>query len=178
MRGVHPVVQPDGILTPDAVARSAIPHFRVGLTPNYKPTREDAAELLRRFGMNYEDPINPGSGEDECQPGDGEDNLLPLDSELDADDEQSGARGSIATHGFRPFSLSSSLESLLNEHFLSLLQLRIKYNLGWAGAEYLRWEIETTQRPATDILHDKAEVRSQFNTVFLDCQLIINSRRY
>ncbi|KAI0824358.1 hypothetical protein BC628DRAFT_1379076 [Trametes gibbosa] len=160
MKGVHPVVEPAGTLTRAAVARSATPHFRVGLTPEYKPARDDAAELLRRFGMKddhgaeFEElvPIE----EDRWGLSDSEESGSLPSREPNIDDEQPRAKPT-ATHGFLPFSLSSSLESLLNGHFLSLLQLRIKYHLGWSGAEFLRWEIETTQREATDILNDKAE---------------------
>ncbi|OJT05220.1 hypothetical protein TRAPUB_3985 [Trametes pubescens] len=51
LRGVHPAVEPDGTLTRVVVARSAAPHFRVGLTPNYKPSNEDTAERLRKYGL-------------------------------------------------------------------------------------------------------------------------------
>ncbi|KAI0668099.1 hypothetical protein C8Q78DRAFT_1099205 [Trametes maxima] len=159
LRGVHPVVQPDGHFTPDASARTAAPQFRVGLSSTYKPTKEDAVELLRKFGLaeNYDaKPAEEVEAEqlEEFSEDEMEDSLdlMDLESALNDDGVQE-----IARQGFRPFSLSSSLESLLNGHLLHILQLRIKYDLGWAGAEVLRAEIETTQRSADDILGEKED---------------------
>ncbi|KAI0367123.1 hypothetical protein BV20DRAFT_1091315 [Pilatotrama ljubarskyi] len=164
MRGVYPVVQLDGTPTQAAVIRGAVPHFRIGLTNSYKPSQEDAAELLRRFGLQEEyhaDPDHASEQEEEIQGQQG--NLredfedLPLhDFELEMLDAERPATEQVAS-GFRPFSLSSSLESLLNGHFLSILQLRIRYGLGWGGAEVLRSVIETTQREATDVLREREE---------------------
>lgn len=161
LRGVHPIVNPDGTYTRTAVARGAVPHFRVGLTPGYKPTKEDAAELLRKFGLkdDYDASaeVDANTGQQQ-EPEDGIEEEQPTDLDFEMGDEQTSTE-ETASQGFRPFSLSSSLESLLNGHFLPLLQLRIKYGLGWAGAELLRSEIETTQREATDIMLNKPEVR-------------------
>lgn len=162
LRGVHPAVEPDGTLTRVAVARSAAPHFRVGLTPNYKPNNEDTAELLRKYGLKEDygaSSDDPAKEEQEPQNAhDQEEEGQLLDPDFDFADPIELPEIEETTQGFRPFSLSSSLESLLNGHFLALLQLRIEYHLGWAGAEVLRCEIEATQRSAADILRDKAEV--------------------
>ena len=46
---------------------------------------------------------------------------------------------------FERFSLSTSLNSALNDMFLPVLQLRLKYGIGWAGAELLHAEITARQ---------------------------------
>ncbi|KAI0350812.1 hypothetical protein OH77DRAFT_1570284 [Trametes cingulata] len=165
MRGVYPVLQPDGTFTPTATARSAALHFRIGLSNDYKPSREEAVEMLRRFGLQEEygaNPNGPQNHEHIDQEGlqdDSEVEDLPPDNlEFEVPEEEQPAVDSAKTiQGFRPFSLSSSLESLLNDHFLHILQLRIRYGLGWAGAEVLRSVVETTQRDAADVLREKEE---------------------
>ncbi|OJT02602.1 hypothetical protein TRAPUB_6866 [Trametes pubescens] len=161
LRGVHPAVEPNGTLSRTAVARSAAPHFRVGLTPNYKPSNEDTAELLRKYGLKEDHDASaedPAKVEQEPQYTDSEEEEeQPTDLDFDIVEPTELQDAEEIAQGFRPFSLSSSLESLLNGHFLALLQLRIEHNLGWAGAEVLRYEIEATQRSAADILRDKEE---------------------
>ncbi|KAI0628025.1 hypothetical protein C8Q77DRAFT_1151557 [Trametes polyzona] len=167
LRGVYPVVDANGALTPAAIARGVAPQFRVGLTPNYKPSKDDVSELLRMYGLREEYDVTPVKPEEQ-QTGaleledDMHEDLFSEELELfhgdeEAEEEEEASEEPAKMPSFCPFSLSSSLESLLNDHFLSLLRLRIQYGLSWAGAEFLRWEIENTQRQAEDILAEKAE---------------------
>lgn len=55
-------------------------------------------------------------------------------------------------------SLSTSLESLLDQQLLRLLQLRRRFNLGWAGAEELLWQTETTQEDPVTLFQKKRKV--------------------
>ncbi|KAI8977714.1 hypothetical protein BD414DRAFT_516981 [Trametes punicea] len=159
-RGVYPMVEPRGTLSRIATARNAAPQFRVGLTPDYKPKKEDVAEALRRFGLQKEgaaafETKDEEDIQDTKLSGDSED-LLSDASEAESEGKHS-IEGDVAPQTFRPFSLSSSLESLLNGYFVQILQLRIQHDLGWAGAEFLCWEIETSQNPPEQILRRKAE---------------------
>lgn len=43
---------------------------------------------------------------------------------------------------FDRFSLSSNLEPRLEGSLVRLVQLRVAYGIGWAGAEYLLGEVE------------------------------------
>ncbi|OSC99575.1 hypothetical protein PYCCODRAFT_1446686 [Trametes coccinea BRFM310] len=161
-RGVYPVVKADGRLTHSAAARSTVLQFRVGLTPNYKPDKDITVELMRRYGLQDGDSdkqlSEDASDDDEIEDVDALDDLSSDEGEVNEIEEETEEQARSA--GFRPFSLSSSLESLLNGHFLHLLQLRLDYGLGWAGAEVLRWEIESSQSRAEDILlHKEREIR-------------------
>ena len=59
---------------------------------------------------------------------------------------------------FDSFSLSSSLESLMDQSFLKIVQLRRKFDLGWAGAEFLHSEIERSQQVDKEVLRMKHNV--------------------
>ncbi|KAI0773052.1 hypothetical protein BD413DRAFT_538699, partial [Trametes elegans] len=169
LRGVYPVVQSDGTLTQTAIAHSAALQFRVGLSAEYKPTKEDTVELLRRFGLKEEHAVQPNAQSEETEEiplrDDTDDDPEPPLDEFEADNdlelEYPLSTEADRTQGFLPFSLSSSLESLLNGHFLAIMQLRLQHGLGWASAEVLRWEIENTQRSAAEILREKGEVIRQ-----------------
>ncbi|KAI0738313.1 hypothetical protein C8Q80DRAFT_1275827 [Daedaleopsis nitida] len=160
-RGVYPIVQPDGTLTQTAHFHGTALQFRVGLTSGYKPTQEEAADTIRKYGLKEEYEARPV--EQAEIPAYVDDPYLDGDDQEPPDEEPAivDQTQEETTTGFRPFSLSSSLESLLNGHFLRLLQLRLQYGLGWAGAEVLLWESETTQQPDRDIMRLRGdEVRS------------------
>ncbi|KAJ3717151.1 hypothetical protein C8R42DRAFT_724779 [Lentinula raphanica] len=53
---------------------------------------------------------------------------------------------------FDKFSLSGSLDSLMNHQFVKLVDMRRKYGLGWAGAELLYSEVERNQKSEEDVL--------------------------
>lgn len=59
---------------------------------------------------------------------------------------------------FRRMSLSASLESLLDQQLLRLLQLRRRFNLGWAGAEELLWQTETAQEDPITVFQKQTKV--------------------
>ena len=157
LRGVYPVVQPDATYTHSAHVHGSMPQFRVGLTPKYKPTTDEAAETIRRYGLKEEYDAQPAEAVEELSFEDLEDDDM---MDLDTGDQQPEAepQEEETLTGFQPFSLSSSLESLLNGHFLRILQLRIQYGLGWAAAEALWWEVETSQQPVGDIIRLRGQV--------------------
>ncbi|KAI0708751.1 hypothetical protein C8T65DRAFT_649990 [Cerioporus squamosus] len=160
VRGVYPFVERDATFTQSAHFHGVAPQFRVGLTLEYKPSKEDATETIRKFGLKEEYDAQPAP-EPVQEPLFGDDDYLddedPLAEEVDAVNGEPTEEAEEQVAGFRPFSLSSSLESLLNGHFLRILQLRIQYELGWAGAEALLWEVEKTQQPAGDIIRLRGE---------------------
>ncbi|KAM5545525.1 hypothetical protein V8D89_000563 [Ganoderma adspersum] len=152
LRGVYPVVQSDATYTHSAHFYGSTPQFRVGLTPKYKPTTDEAAETIRRFGLKEEYDAHPADTVEEPSFDDLEDDdLMDLDGS-EQPPEAVEPPEEEPLNGFQPFSLSSSLESLLNGHFLRILQLRIQYGLGWAAAETLCWEVETSQQPPGDVI--------------------------
>ncbi|OJA08553.1 hypothetical protein AZE42_06639 [Rhizopogon vesiculosus] len=60
---------------------------------------------------------------------------------------------------FDKLSLSSSLESLLDEHFLSLLRFRRQFNIGWAAAEELNWRSRELQKSPAILATEIQEAR-------------------
>ncbi|KAG1824854.1 uncharacterized protein BJ212DRAFT_1322854 [Suillus subaureus] len=77
------------------------------------------------------------------------------------DVDNASETGSAEDDGtFDKFSLSSSLESLLDEHFLQLLRVRRQFKLGWAAAEELLWRSQELQRsPAILVKEMQEELR-------------------
>jgi ubiquitin-conjugating enzyme E2 Q len=147
MRGVYPTIQTDGFYARNAVASDAQLKFRVGLTPRYKPGKDQAREVTRHFALVEDGDDEADKGEDFI----GEDvEMSDIIPDPPVEDEDFGR--------FEKFSLSSPLESLLNEVFVRVLQLRIKFKLGWAAAETLQSEIEKTQRKPEDIYQGMQEV--------------------
>lgn len=159
LRGVYPVVQSDATYTNSAHVHGSVPRFRVGLTPKYKPTTDEAAETIRRYGLKEEYDAPPADIVTEPLFEDSDDEMMDLD-EVDQAQETVEPQEEETLSGFQPFSLSPSLESLLNGHFLRILQLRIQYGLGWAAAEALWWEVETSQQPPGDIIRLRGQVRN------------------
>lgn len=160
LRGTYPVLKPDGTYQEDAVRHGATLVFKVGLSPRYKPSKEHTAELVRNFGLvvTEEDEVKATDvgaedlfDEDPSIPYDEdgmpivEDPLLAAAAQREVEEQNDPGR-------FERFSLSASLESLLENRFLRVLQLRIKFRLGWAGAETLLAEVESSQRGA-DVLY-------------------------
>ncbi|TBU25270.1 hypothetical protein BD311DRAFT_764945 [Dichomitus squalens] len=152
LRGVYPVVQQDATYTDAAHFLGSVPHFRLGLTPGYKPTPDEAAETLRRYGFKEGYDAHPADPVEEPLYDDYDEEVYDADTDSNENQDDAPEEDEEPLVGFQPFSLSSSLESLLNGHFLRILQLRIRYELGWAGAETLWWEVETSQQAVGDIM--------------------------
>ncbi|TFK84836.1 hypothetical protein K466DRAFT_526791 [Polyporus arcularius HHB13444] len=160
LRGVYPFVEHDATFTHSAHFHGVAPQFRVGLTSDYKPTQADVSEAIRKFGLKEEFNAQPPSVP--IKKSDfNDDDWLEYDDQAiedsEAAKEESVGAAEEQVAGFRSFSLSSSLESLLNGHFLRILQLRVQYKLGWAAAEALCWEVEKTQQPVGDIMRLRGE---------------------
>ncbi|KAE9407147.1 hypothetical protein BT96DRAFT_1014269 [Gymnopus androsaceus JB14] len=138
--------------------------FRVGVCGRYKPSQEHAREVCRNFGLITND------AEDElklAQEKAAAEAAMNFDWDMDEDDANYNANTSaskmqveeeeeeIDVERFDKFSLSGSLDSLMNHAFSKLVDLRRKYGLGWAGAELLYSEIEKSQKPSEEVLSAK-----------------------
>ncbi len=154
IRGVYPVLEPDGVL--NRLLNGIT--FRVGLTPEYKPDPE-FVKLLSRTFVHQEEKIEDARPvvtddmdelEDEQ---DGFDNVEDIDVEMTPEEVDNEPPEESFS-----FSLSSSLEALMNDRFLELLQFRLRYGFGWAAAEALANEIHQTQRKAEDIYTQHIQV--------------------
>ena len=137
--------------------------FGVGLTGRYKPGKEHALEAKRTFGLVDEQAPQPPSNKEELPAVD----VYGLDDTGDAEREEGAEEvdgeeeeGEEDEGRFDSFSLSNSLESLLDQSLVRVIQTRIKYGLGWAGAETLVAETERLQRTADDVLRANRKVRS------------------
>ncbi|KAF8641742.1 hypothetical protein AX16_009819 [Volvariella volvacea WC 439] len=150
-RGVYPLLDNSGNLTQPAVTVGANLSFRVGLTQRYKPGKEQARDECRTFGLIVEE------AEDQLEK-EKEKDFMDTDFDFDFEIEQEQFvtefeevdeedEGSIDR-----FSLSSSLESLMQQMFLKVVQLRRQFGLGWAGAELLYSEMEKKQIKAEEIM--------------------------
>lgn len=141
-RGIYPPVQSDGTLSPAAIRSCTSLNFCVGLSRNYKPSKGHVIALLRRYGLHsdQQNGVEDGTFEEH------------VDVEMESETEDDGA--------FDKFSLTSSLESLFNEHFLHLLRVRRQFKLGWAAAEELYWRSQELQRtPAVLVKEMQEELR-------------------
>ncbi|KZT66072.1 hypothetical protein DAEQUDRAFT_798566 [Daedalea quercina L-15889] len=154
LRGTYPVLQADGSVRADAAVRGISPQFRIGLTPIYKPQKEHVAAVVRVFGLKA-----PADAEADASPAKAPVDLAPSDEDEDEDEDvvleaDDADEPQVEESSFQPFSLSASLETLLNQRFLRVVQLRLEHELGWAGAEVLAWEAEKLQMKPADVLKD------------------------
>lgn len=131
-RGVYPPIRNDGTFTNTAAWSGVSLKFNVGFSRQYKPSKEHVANSLRQYGLQFNERRN-------------EDNIN-IDDEPENDT-------------FDKLSLSSSLESLLDEHFLPLLRLRRQFNLGWAAAEELHWKSRELQTSPTVLVTEINKAR-------------------
>ena len=158
--GLYPVLENDVSYTSSAQRLAVSLGFKVGLSQRYKPGAEQALEVVRKHGLitheaedevrmqanwaaiqqRFERSESDDLDEDESTP-------APVEEEVIVDEGR-----------FDRFSLSSSLESLMDQSFLKIVQLRRKFDLGWAGAELLHSEIEISQRVDEDVLKMKHDV--------------------
>ncbi|KAJ7127952.1 hypothetical protein C8R44DRAFT_979448 [Mycena epipterygia] len=136
--------------------------FQVGVCGRYKPGREHAVEAGRTFGLvgkDAEDEIREakeaaararemamlewGEGDEDVSFGDASGFGEPVQEE-EADDDGDEGR-------FERFSLSSSLEALLDAQLVKLIWIRRRYGVGWAGAEVMHAYVEKEQRGYDDV---------------------------
>lgn len=161
-RSNYPVLAADASYLP-AVQRLGVQlSFKVGLCKQYKPSSEHVSEVVRKHGLIIED------AEDELRKQaelamqqkwfdydpDAEDPFdvpepMGVPTEVDeVDDEQR----------FDRFSLSNSLETLMDQSFLKLVAIRRKYALGWASAELVLAQVEKFQMKEEDVIGLMGEV--------------------
>lgn len=152
MRNVYPVLQSDGTLNPRLISSGVSKlQFRVGLSPEYKPPKEAIPALIRLFGLKdipvEPEPVAPQPMYSNIWDGDEEDDYysppVPTTTEVEQEDEN--------VTNFH-FSLSASMETLLQDWFLGVVQLRLKYRLRWAAAERLFSESQRTQISPDDLM--------------------------
>jgi len=160
--GVYPPVQSDGTLSPAAIQSSTSLKFYVGLSRQYKPSKEHVVTSLRRYGLQSD------------QQNGVEDGIVEEYVDVDKESET----GLIEDDGtFDKFSLSSSLESLFDEHFLQLLRVRRQLGLGWAAAEELHWRSQELQRSPIILVKGMQEVRfrSMYEQLtYSSCNIILS----
>ncbi|KAG1726823.1 hypothetical protein EDB19DRAFT_1751380 [Suillus lakei] len=142
--GVYPPVQSDGTLTLATIHSCTSLKFYVGLSRKYKPSKEHVIASLRRYGLQSE------------QQNGVEDDMV--EEYIDVDKESDTG-------------LSSSLESLLDEHFLQLLRVRREFKLGWAAAEELHWRSQELQRPPAVLVKEMQEELRQVEEEEQHCHI-------
>lgn len=136
LRGSYPALNPDGTYTVAAQRIGTNLRFKVGLGGSYKPSKDHAQEACRNFGLiiqDAEDELRIQSeklaAEALNRDWDAEEEFAPPAEEpiIEEEEDDDGR--------FDKFSLSNSLESLMDQSFLKIVQLRRSFGLGWAGAE-------------------------------------------
>jgi ubiquitin-conjugating enzyme E2 Q len=142
----YPVLELDGEYRREAKNAGVDLSFKVGLCQRYKPSKDQAVELVRKHGLQtVEEPIQPPPEALNTDDEDVEDDIQeerPTTPEFE-DTDPGHLEG---------FSLSTSLESVLQNLFLPVLRLRFKYRLEWAGAEMLLADVETLQQTPDALL--------------------------
>ncbi|KAF9566809.1 hypothetical protein CPC08DRAFT_703781 [Agrocybe pediades] len=162
-RGLYPVLEDDVTYSAAALRLGVNLSFKVGLTEKYKPAKEQVREVIRRHGLITQD------AEDELRL---QAELAAQKAKYDFDDDTGDEMMQEPVveeeveippdpGRFDSFSLSSSLESLMDQFFLKIVRLRKTFNLGWAGAELLNTEIEKSQKPDEIVHAEKYEEITQ-----------------
>ncbi|KAJ3806036.1 hypothetical protein F5876DRAFT_91236 [Lentinula aff. lateritia] len=138
--------------------------FHVGLSGTHKPGKEHAKDVCRNFGLitnDAEDELRLAREKAAAE--------AVMMSDFEMDEEDSDANPNPATKPeiedeeedvpdrFDKFSLSGSLDSLMNHQFAKLVNMRRKYGLGWAGAEKLLSEVEKSQKPEEEVLENRLQ---------------------
>lgn len=157
-RGIYPPINTNGTYVNAARHSGTALTFKVGLTKKYKPGKEYAKDAGRTFGLITEDPEDESRIQAEKSAA-----IEAMEYEYDADVYVEPSLGNsvppqqeVEDEGkFDRFSLSSSLESLLDHALLKVIQLRKQFGLGWAGAEVLLTEMEKGQTRAESIFNTK-----------------------
>jgi ubiquitin-conjugating enzyme E2 Q len=174
--GNYPPISPDGTLNHVAHQLGTALNFKVGLTLRYKPGKEFAKDAARTFGLIIND------AEDDLRIQAEKAAALELEYDAEADPYGESAVTEPTTieeeedeGQFDRFSLSSSLESLLDQALLKVVQIRRQFGLGWAGAEVLLGEVERTQMKAQDVYNQHRKVFSLFFYSFLPCLITFHT---
>ncbi|KAJ7463040.1 hypothetical protein FB451DRAFT_1095249 [Mycena latifolia] len=136
--------------------------FQVGVCPRYKPDRAAAVEAGRTFGLvgkDAEDEMREAKERERrareaaaLEWGENGDDSFGDGLEADAAAAQEEA-AQEDEGGFERFSLSSSLETLLDTQLVKLIWVRRTYGVGWAGAELMFMHVEREQRAYDDVFH-------------------------
>lgn len=147
--GVYPVLNPDGTYTTNAIRASTALQFKIGLTQRYKPGKEEARGAVRKHGLL----LDEGEKEAPKEISDPVEQLLMLEQPLVIEEDEN-----VDPDRFDHFSLSSSLEALMNQSFTKLLQFRLNFGLTWAGAEKLLDEVERSQSTPEEALSNFHDV--------------------
>lgn len=155
IHNIYPILRSDGTL----LGNSTKLQFRVGLTSSYKPSKDYVAELVRNFGLKEKsEPLEPDTNfavfiYDEDDPDYDPYAVPPADPAPEEEEEDTEDHPSHFH-----FSLSTSLEPLLQDRFLGAVQLRLKYGIGWAGAELLLGESVKRQMKPEDLVENMSQV--------------------
>lgn len=166
--GLYPVLEHDATYTPPAQRLGVSLSFKVGLSEKYKPGTAQVQEVVRKHGLIIQD------AEDELriQAEQAAQKARAYDFDTDYDEDEPmqeiiEEEELVDPGRFDSFSLSSSLESLMDQSFLKLVQIRRTFGLGWAGAELLISEVERSQQKEEFVLAMHANVSSTEN-LFLE----------
>ncbi|KAJ7579700.1 hypothetical protein C8J56DRAFT_963387, partial [Mycena floridula] len=150
LRGIYPLLKPDGTLVSAAQSSGVQLSFKVGLSGQYKPSKENAQEACRNFGLigeDAEDILRQQAEKAAAEQAMFDDpDASGIIEDVPEEDDDEGR--------FDRFSLSGSLESLLNQVFLKVVHIRRTYGLGWAGAELVYSLMEKHQQSSEAILNN------------------------
>ncbi|PPQ71310.1 hypothetical protein CVT24_012036 [Panaeolus cyanescens] len=158
-RGHYPVLENDGSYSLNSQRLGVGLSFKVGLSHRYKPGTEQVQEVVRKHGLIIQDAEDEVRIQQELaaerarreMEWDPDVEEFPDDSMIEEIPEPVIDEGR-----FDRFSLSSSLESLMDQSFLKIVQLRRKFGLGWSGAETLLAEIEKSQGKDDEVFQQAA----------------------
>lgn len=137
IKGTYPLLDLDGCL----ISGRSQPKFHVGLSARYKPSKEAVLQNIRNFGITSMQDLAPDIEQQER--------------------EETGNMKADNPGRFDKFSLSASMESAL-EQLVPILQLRIKYKIGWAGAEVLHTAVRQMQVRPEDLVAQYTKARPRF----------------
>lgn len=162
--GVYSALNGDGTYNDTATKLGSKLKFSVGLCPQYKPGKVQAREACRTFGLvvdEAEDRLEREAAAArnpfDYSPDMDEDGDVSLEPEQEEPEPEDMGR-------FDKFALSSSLENLMNQSFLTLVQMRQSVSIhgrkvGWAGAEAMLAIANRLQVSTEYILADQQLVR-------------------
>ena len=138
-RGSYPALSSTG----QVASGFAKIRFNVGLSDG-KPSREIVEAITRDFGLKEDEQYVP-EPEPEIPEYDEDD---PDTWDLPEKEPTPELEPTNDPGRFDKFSLSTSLNSLLNDSLIPVIQLRLRFGIGWAGAEVLLAEQTEKQIPA------------------------------